>query len=109
MYEFVGQQTINRRMHELGYPDLRITRRFMSMTLDENRRTNPIRFIKPDGSLIYLQPMAFNTDSFDFSHINKMVTAHMNAKDSLINDPIDFTTANNLTVYHLQQLLQSVM
>ena len=109
MYEFVGQQTINRRMYEMGYPDLRITRRFMRMTADENRHTNPIRFIKPDGSLLYLQPMAFNRDSFDFSHINKMGKAYMNAQDSLVNEPIDFTTANNVTVFHLQQLLQSVL
>lgn len=109
MYEFVGQQTINRRMHEMGYPDFRITRRFMRMNSDENRHTNPIRFIKPDGSLIYLQPMGFNPDSFDFRHINKMGKAYMNAQDSLINEPIDFTTANNVTVYHLQQLLQSVL
>ncbi len=108
MYEFVGQQTINRRMHEMGYPDFRITRRFMRMNADENRHTNPIRFIKSDGSLIYQQPMAFNRDSFDFSHINKMGNAYMNAQDSLILEPIDFTTANNVTVYHLQQLLQSV-
>lgn len=109
MYEFVGQQTTNRRLHEMGYPDMRITRRFMRMNADENRHTNPIRFIKPDGSLIYFQPPAYNTDSFDFSHINKMGKAYMNAQDSLINEPIDFTTANNVTVYHLQQLLQSVL
>jgi len=109
MYEFVGQQTTNRRLHEMGYPDMRITRRFMRMNADENRHTNPIRFIKPDGSLIYFQPPAYNTDSFDFSHINKMGKAYMNAQDSLINEPIDFTTANNVTVYHLQQMLQSVL
>jgi hypothetical protein len=109
MYEFVGQQTINRRLHEMGYTDTRITRRFIRMNADENRHTNPIRFIKPDGSLIYFQPPAYNTDSFDFSHINKMGRAYMNAQDSLINEPIDFTMANNVTVYHLQQLLQSVL
>ena len=109
MYEFVGQQTINRRLHEMGYPDMRITRRFMRMNADENRHTNPIRFISPGGSLIYFQPPAYNTDSFDFSHINKMGKAYLNARDSLINEPIDFTMANNVTVYHLQQLLQSVL
>ena len=109
MYEFVGQQTTNRRLHEMGYSDMRITRRFMRMNADENRHSNPIRFIKPDGSLIYFQPPAYNTDSFDFSHINKMGRAHMNAQDSLINEPIDFTTANNVTVYHLQQMLQTVL
>ena len=62
MYEFVGQQTTNRRLHEMGYPDMRITRRFMRMNADENRHTNPIRFIKSGGSLIYFQPPAYNTD-----------------------------------------------
>ena len=109
MYEFVGQQTTNRRLHAMGYPDMRITRRFMRMNADENRHTNPIRFIKTDGSLIYFQPPAYNTDSFDFSHTNKMGRAYMNAQDSLINEPIDFTMANNVTIYHLQQLLQSVL
>ena len=109
MYEFVGQQTINRRLHEMGYPDLRITRRFMRMNLDENRHTNPIRFIHEDGSLVYFQPPAFNTDSFDFSHSNKMGIGYMNAGDSLVNEPIDFTMANNVTVYHLQQMLQAVL
>jgi hypothetical protein len=68
MYEFVGQQTTNRRLHEMGYPDMRITRRFIRMNVDENRHTNPIRFIKPDGSLIYFQQPAYNTDSFDLAY-----------------------------------------
>jgi hypothetical protein len=93
----------------MGYPDLRITRRFMRMSADENRHTNPIRFLGADSSLLYTQPMAYNTDSFDFSRINKMGRGYLNADDSLINEPIDFTTANNVTVYHLQQQLQSVM
>jgi Beta-lactamase enzyme family len=109
MYEFVGQQTINRRMREMGYPDMRITRRFMRMNADENRHTNSIRFLAQDGSLLYMQPPGYNIDSFDFSHINKMGKAHLNSNDSLVNAPIDFTTANNVTIYHLQQQLQSVM
>jgi hypothetical protein len=109
MYEFTGQQTINRRLHAMGYPELRITRRFMRMNPQENRHTNPIRFIKEDGSLIYQQPMAYNTDSFDFSHIYKMGNAYYNADDSLIHEPIDFTMANNLPLEDMQQLLQSVL
>ncbi len=109
MYEFVGQQEINRRLHGMGYPDLRITRRFMRMSPEENRHTNQVQFLQPDGSVIYSQPPAYNTDSFDFSHINKMGIAYYNADDSLVHEPIDFTKANNMTVYHLQQLLQSVL
>ncbi len=109
MYEFVGQETINRRLHSMGYPDLRITRRFMRMSPEENRHTNQVNFLSPDGSVIYTQPRAYNRDSFDFSHINKMGIAYYNADDSLVHQPIDFTMANNMTVYHLQQLLQSAL
>jgi hypothetical protein len=109
MYEFLGQQTINRRLHIMGYPDIRITRRFMQMTPEENRHTNPIRFIKEDRSIIYQQPMAYNTDSFDFSHVYDMGNAYYNANDSLVHSPIDFTMANNLPLENIQQLLQSVL
>lgn len=109
MYEFVGQQTINRRLHAMGYPETRITRRFMRMDMEQNRHTNPIRFLSATGSAIYTQPMAYNTDSFDFSRINKMGIAHLNANDSLINEPIDFTFANNFPLEDMHQVLQTVM
>ncbi len=109
MYQFVGQQSINKNLHEKGYKDARITRQFLGYSQDENRHTNPIRFVAADGKLLYNQPMAFNTDSFDFSHINKMGIGYLNSNDSLINEPIDFTTHNNLSLESLQQLLQSVM
>jgi hypothetical protein len=109
MYEFVGQETINRRLHEMGYPETRITRRFMRMTAEQNRHTNPIRFISRNGSLIWNQPAAYNKDSFDFSRVYKMGKGHWDANDSLINEPIDFTRANNLPLEDMQQQLQSVM
>ena len=109
MYQFVGPQTTNRRLHEMGYPDLRISRQFMGLTVDQNRYTNPIRFVNNSGTLIYLQPEGYNPDDINFSHINKMGKGYLNANDSLINEPIDFTFANNVTVEHLQKLLQSVM
>jgi hypothetical protein len=109
MYEFVGQQAINRRLHEMGYPEIRITRRFMRMNADENRHTNPIRFYNKQGALIYSQRMAYNKDSFDFSRVYKMGNAYKNADDSLVNGPFDFTTANNFPLEDMQQLLQSVM
>jgi hypothetical protein len=109
MYEFVGQQTINRNLHKKGYKNTRITRRFVRMTPDENRHTNPVRFLDSHGKVIYKQHPAYNTDSFDFSRLNKMGNAYYNSQDSLINEPMDFTTHNNLPLEDLQQLLQSVM
>lgn len=109
MYQFVGQQTINRSLHSKGYNDIRITRQFMGFTSEQNRHTNAIRFINGDGSLIYLQPAAYNPDSFYFPHEIRIGKAHYDSNDSLVDGPIDFTYANNLSLLDLQQLLQSVL
>ncbi|HYK44423.1 MAG TPA: serine hydrolase [Parafilimonas sp.] len=109
LYQFVGQQTINENLHAKGYRDVRITREFMGFTADENRHTNPIRFINKDGRLVYSQPMLYNTDSFDFSHVNKLGRAYYNNHDSLMNEPIDFSRVNNISLEDLQQILQSIL
>ncbi len=109
LYEFAGQQTINRNLHDKGYKSLRITRQFLGLTAEENRHTNQVRFIKDDGTLIYAQPPAYNTDSFYFGKVIKVGKAHYNSNDSLINEPIDFTKVNHVPLEDLQQLLQSVL
>ncbi|CAN5604914.1 hypothetical protein BH10BAC2_BH10BAC2_05020 [soil metagenome] len=109
MYEFVGQQTINMQLRDKGYTDIRITRRFTGMNEEENRHTNTIRFLDKNNQLLYTQPAAYNTDSLDFSHTVKIGKAYYNRNDSLVNEPIDFTKANNLPLESLQQILQSVL
>ncbi|HWB27010.1 MAG TPA: serine hydrolase [Chitinophagaceae bacterium] len=109
MYEFVGQQTINRKLHEKGYADARISRHFWRMNVDQNRHTSAIHFIDKNGRIIYTQPPAYNTDSFDFSHINKIGIGYMDSNDSLVHAPMDFTEHNNISLHDYQQILQSVM
>lgn len=108
MYEFVGQEGINRNLHAKGYLDTRITHRFVRMSSDENRHTNPIRFIREDGNLIYEQAAAYNQDPFDFSRIAKIGKGYY-AKDSLIREPFNFTERNKFPLESFQQVLQSVM
>jgi len=109
MYQWVGQQTINRNLHAKGYATTRITREFMGFTEDENRHTNPIRFIDTKGNVLYKQAMQYNTDSFRFPLPVRVGKGYLNAKDSLINEPIDFTKVNNVPLEDLQQMLQSVL
>ncbi|NML19786.1 serine hydrolase [Pseudoflavitalea sp. G-6-1-2] len=108
LYEFVGQKTLNERLWKMGYKDARITRRFVTMTEDQNRHTNPIRF-KDYAELLYIQPPAYNTKDFDFRKKIFVGNAHYNREDSLIMSPMDFTTHNNFPLEYLQQILQAVM
>jgi hypothetical protein len=109
MYQFVGQQEINRGLHAKGYKDVRITRQFMGFTPEENRHTNQFRFLSKNGDVTYIQKPAYNTDSFDYSHIVKIGNGYLDRNDSLINGPIDFTRHNNLSLLDLQRMLQSVL
>lgn len=109
LYQFVGQGAINRNLHKKGYTDVRITRQFLGLTEEQNRYTNATRFVDKTNKIIYNQPPAFNSDSFDFSRVIKLGTAHMNRGDSLVNEPFDFTKHNHLSLLTLQQLLQSVL
>lgn len=109
MYEWVGQQAINRRLHEMGYPDARITHRFVRMTPEENRHTNPVRFLKPDGTLLFAQSAAYNPDGFDFRRKDTLGSGFMSNQDSLISQPFDFTGRNKLPLEALHQLLQATL
>lgn len=109
LYEFIGQGDFNRRLHQMGYSDTRITHRFVRMTADENRHTNPIRFVRPDGNLIYAQPPVHNTDPFDFSRVAKLGSGYMTGNDSLVHEPFNFTERNKMPLETFQQILQSVL
>lgn len=109
MYQFVGQQTINRKLHQKGYANTRIVRQFMGFSDDENRHTNPIRFIDAKGNTLYNQPMAYNTDSFQFPMHVFIGKGYLDGNDSLVNEPMDFAKHNSIPLHDLQQMLQSIL
>jgi hypothetical protein len=108
LYEFLGQASINGRLWQMGYKDIRITRRFVPMDEEENRHTNPIRFEK-DGRLLYAQPPAVSALPFDFSRKILIGHAHYDRYDKLIPEPMDFTRHNNFPLEDQQQILRSVL
>ena len=109
LYEFIGQKAINERLWQMGYKDIRITRRFVRASEEENRHTNPVRFVDNDGKLLYSQPPVYSNLQFDFSKKVFIGNAHYNSDDSLVPEPMDFTTHNNAPLEDLQQIMQSVL
>jgi hypothetical protein len=109
MYQFMGQEAINSRLHQKGYERLRITRQFMGFNEEQNRHTNPIKFLKDDGTLFFEQASAYNNKPFDFSKQFLIGKGFLNKKDSLINEPFDFTKHNYVPLEDFQQMLQSVL
>jgi hypothetical protein len=108
LYEFCGQQYLNETLWKKDYKNMRITRRFVKMTAEENRHTNAIRFQK-DGRTIYTQEPATSNAVFDFSRKILIGKAHLDQDDKLVNTPYDFTTHNKATLSDLQQMMLSVL
>lgn len=107
LYEFDGQEQLNRSLWQKGYSDVRITRRFVGMNEEENRHTNPIRFVNGSDTL----RLAGQTASlpFDFSKKILVGKGHWDGNDSLINEPMDFSRHNNLPLEDLRRMLQSAL
>ncbi len=108
LYEFDGQQMLNSRLWKKGYTDVRIVRRFVTMTEEENRHTNAIKFVEKEDT-VFRQFPAYSKLDFDFSKQVWVGKAHYNRYDSLIKTPFDFTRHNNLPLEDLRQMLQSVL
>ncbi len=109
MYEFVGQQEINRSLHSKGYDNVRIMHRFVPMSIDENRHTNPVSFYDENGNVLFAQPMLFNQDAFDHSRDEKLGNAYMDANDNIVQKPFDFSTKNRMALEELHNIMRSVM
>lgn len=108
LYEWVGQQEVNERLWDKGYPQVRIVRRFMPLSEEENRHTGPVRFVR-NGKTIYEQPAVRCGLEFDYSRQQLVGKAYLDKDDQLISRPMDFTRHNQLPLPSLQRMLQSVM
>lgn len=108
LYEFDGQDQLNEGLWKKGYKDVRIVRRFVSMTEEENRHTNAIKLVNGKDTLLRLLPH-YSSTVFDYSKPVFVGKAHYNRYDSLIQAPMDFTRHNNLPLEDLRMMLQSVL
>lgn len=113
LYEFLGQEYINKSLHKMGYTDTRIIHR-LSVFLSEkdNRHTNPIRFLDEAGNLLYYQPAA--TSAWDYATEKTPVKQYLMGKgfirgEELVNEPFDFSTKNRLPLGDLHSILTSIM
>jgi hypothetical protein len=109
LYQFVGQGPINDWLAAKGYTHTRIIRQFMGFNEEQNRHTNQVRFMDKSGKTIYTQPAAYNEKPIAFDRTIKVGTSHLDRNGNLVNQPIDFSRANDVALEDLQRMLQAVM
>ena len=110
LYEFLGQKGINKTLHNKGYKDVKIVHRFVSgLSAEENSRTNTVDFYSGE-KIIYHQPSLINTEEYPTA-LNKLQKGigYLNAKDSLVNKPFDFSQKNYISLETLTDLLKAII
>jgi hypothetical protein len=107
LYEFLGQEYINKSLHKMGYSDAEIIHRLsISLTEDENRHTNPVRFYDSSGKIIYEKPLE-NSQWVYAKRDDKKGKGYYSG-DKLINEPFDFSKKNRLSLIDLHSMLKTI-
>ncbi len=108
LYEFLGQEFINKELHKRGYKNVQILHRLsISLSEDENRKTNPIRFLDSNNTVLYEQAM--QTSKMVYAVRKDSLGKGFYQGDKLVNEPMDFSKKNNIGLEELTSILQSII
>lgn len=108
LYELMGQCDMNERLYDKGYKNLRIVHRLeVGMNREQNRRTNPVRFVE-NGKVLYQQPMQVCGKTYRSETPIRRGIGFMR-NDSLIRQPFDFTERNYFALEEQQDMLRAVL
>ncbi len=109
LYEFLGQQYLNETLHAKGFPETRIVHRLqVGMNREQNRRTNPIRFLGPDGKVVYEQPLVTAEKEFVPKGPIKKGKGFLRG-ETRIDEPFDFTYNNFFPLDEQHNVLKSIL
>lgn len=109
LYEFLGQEYLNKRLWEKQYFDTRIIHRFVPNSIEQNKNTNPIRFVDKHENELYVQPRVLSNLNLDRLKKIEMGKGYYDWNDNLINTPMEFTYKNKLGLENLHNMIKAVM
>ncbi len=108
LYEFLGQEYINRELHKKGYKEAQLLHRLqITLPAAENWATNPIQFLDGAGVLLHQQPLAVNKAAYQ-KRSDTLGKAYYKS-GVLIQESMDFSTKNRISLESLHQILISLV
>ncbi len=108
LYEFLGQEYINNSLHKMGYASVQIIHRLdISLSEEENRHTNPIKFIDSSGKVIYEK--AAEKSRLVYAQRDTKLGKGFYRGGQLVNEPFDFSKKNRFALAELHGIVKSVM
>jgi hypothetical protein len=109
LYEFLGQEYIHSQLAKKGYPEVYIRNRLeLGRTPLENRQTQEVQFYDIDNHLIYKQLPQNNFGKLPYYNVF-IGKGYLNNNDSLINEPLNFSEKNRISLNDLHHIMLSVL
>ncbi|NSL91070.1 serine hydrolase [Chitinophaga solisilvae] len=107
LYEFIGQEPLNRRLWELGYTGTEIRHRVgLPLHAAANMHTNGVYF-RDNGKILYEQPDCLSRLRFSERH-DFAGSMHYNHRGVLENNPMDFSHRNRLPLADLHNMMRAL-
>lgn len=108
LYEFIGQEPLNARLREAGFDGTRIMHRLeIALSVGENRKTGPIRFI--DGeTVIHEQAAVYGQTDYTASAPIPLGRAEI-VGDELLERPKDFASKNAYPLQAQHDVIKALM
>lgn len=108
LYEFLGPEYIYTQLNKRGFSSAEIIHRLsISLSAEENRHTNPIKFFNAAGELVYEQPAQYFSKKLPLRNDKRGVGYMSGGK--LVNTPFDFSTKNRLSLEDMHGIMRLVM
>jgi len=109
LYEFLGQDHINKRLWDLGYQSTRIRHR-LSISLDDelNKYTNPFVFYDKN-QILYEQASKIGTVDLDSDYDDYLIGHYHYSNGKKNNGPLDFSTKNFMNISEQHEFMKQVI
>ena len=108
LYDFVGQETLNRRLRGMGFEGTRIMHRLeIALSVEDNRRTGPVRFVAGDG-VVFEQGAEYSATDFTAPAPIPLGKAEI-VGEELLERPKDFAVKNAYPLQAQHDLIKALM
>jgi hypothetical protein len=108
LYEFLGQEYINQTLHGMGYDSVQVIHHLdLSMSEEENRWSNPVKFLDTSGQVLFSKPAERSNLVYQQRHT--LLGKGYLSNGHLVDMPFDFSHKNRFPLSDLHMVLRSLL
>ncbi len=108
VYEFLGQEYLNEQLHKKGYKEIQLVHRLqIPLSEEENRHTNPFKFLDVKNNVLYQQPLV--SSKMKYANRQDSLGNAFYKGNELVSTPMNFSKKNKISLESLHNILRSIV